>query len=79
MSMSPQEIEEQRKLLKEVLPPSVANGLCELALDGLKFRGWVDGASRCPSIVATALAHCTKPEQYRKVLEDLLASGKIRA
>ena len=51
--------------------------LYELALDGIKFRAWVWGASHRPSVVAKALAPCLTVDDYRRAIEGLLARGEI--
>lgn len=75
--MTPQEIEDTRKLLKEVLPPSVANNLCALALDGILFRAWINGAQSNACLLATSLANCATAQEHRAAITKLIASGKI--
>lgn len=54
------------------------NLLCELALDGLRFRMWIAGAVTCPSALVRALSLCTTPAEYRKAIDGLIASGKLK-
>lgn len=77
--MTPEQVEDQRKLLREVLPENVANELCELALDGLRFRVWCEGASNrtAPGIgrLAQLLAKCITPQMYREAIDKFIVEG----
>lgn len=77
--MTAAEIEDQRKQLREVLPENVANELCELALDGLRFRFWIEMASG-PGIVrlAKAIARYITPNQYRTAIDGLIVEEARR-
>lgn len=78
-TMTPADIEQTRKWLSSggALKSDTSQALCELALDGLKFRAWANGASSKPSVVAVALAPCSTLHDFRLAIERLLADGKI--
>lgn len=50
--------------------------LCELALDGLRFRIWCEGASSFskPGIceLAKLLTYCHTPQQYRDAIDQFI-------
>lgn len=77
--MTAAEIEDQRKQLREVLPENVANELCELALDGLRFQFWIEAASG-PGIcgLAKGIANCITPNQYRTAIDKLIVEKARR-
>ncbi len=48
--------------------------LCELALDGLRFRIWIEGASHGGDIIRLAklLTDCVQPEHYRAAIDRFI-------
>jgi hypothetical protein len=83
--MKPERIEEWRKLYAMDLDspiPALREAaiekmeLLELALDGLRFRAWCEGASTFskPGILelATLLAKCNTPLMYREAIDKFL-------
>lgn len=77
--MTPQEIERFRQTLREHYSTDIVNSLCELALDGLKFRFWCEGATHTPGRLASALANCVTVDQYRRAIDKLIAPGSVGA
>ena len=75
--MNAGEIERLRQVLRGRIDPDLANRLCELALDGLKFRAWCEGATRTPARFATGLAGCLTVKDYRTAIERLMHPGLI--
>lgn len=73
VEMTPERIEEFRKASGE-------DGLCELALDGLRFRAWINGIADLATIceVAKAIAYARTPNQYRTAIDGLIGKGRIR-
>lgn len=74
-TLTPEQIEQIRQhglAAADTLPL-----LCELALDGLRFRVWCEGASDTVSDVgisrlAKLLANCLKPQQYRAAIDQFI-------
>lgn len=65
--MTPDLIEALRKQ-----NPLMPSELFALALDGLRFRLWVELASTQPAAVAVALASSTRPADYRRAIDSLI-------
>lgn len=76
MSVTTDYIEEMRRY-------GADQALCELALDGLRFRAWCEGASTFSnpgvSALAKLLANCTKPQDYREAIDRFLVMKTKRA
>lgn len=83
--MNPERIEEWRKLYMLDLDspiPALREAaierleLLELALDGLRFRAWCEGASTFskPGIceLAKLLTYCTTPLMYREAIDKFI-------
>lgn len=74
--VTPQRIEELRCELLAANGDNIvdeeSNALCELALDGLRFRKWIELASTRPGLVASTLAPCTIPKDYRRAIDKLI-------
>ncbi len=82
--MTPQEIESWRRTLVHDFPLEDMNGLCELALDGLRFRAWCNGATPGGGVstMAKLLANCTTPQMYREAIDKFIvarAKGELSA
>jgi hypothetical protein len=72
--VTPEDIERARLALSE-RGFSDVNQLCELALDGLRFRAWIEGASYEPAGVARALAYCLSPQDYRTAIDGIIVAN----
>lgn len=51
--------------------------LNEDAIDAALFRFWIRMATDKPSKVASAIAHCTSPDEYRAALTSLASKERI--
>jgi hypothetical protein len=85
-ALTPEQIEEWRKFYQSKFDsapvPQLQQAaleqiqLCELALDGLRFRVWCEGAStfNAPGIceLATLLAKCNTPLMYREAIDKFI-------
>lgn len=77
--MTAAEIERLRLgLAQHYTEESTINDLCALALDGLRFRIWIDEATHRPGRVAKALADCLTPNQYRTAIDSLIVASARR-
>lgn len=73
-SLTPEMIEACR--MNPTLAMVSRQKLAELALDGLRFRAWCEGASSfgSPGItdLAKLLANCTTPMMYREAIDKFI-------
>ena len=80
--MKPDEIEQWRVTLAHTFAGCGTEQLCELALDGLRFRAWCEGASDTTWGVlrlAKLLAKCIKPQEYREAVDKFIVERAKRA
>jgi hypothetical protein len=90
--LTPSEIDEWRKIWMQDVDshvPALRDAamqrlqLCELALDGLRFRVWCEGATPGGGIctMASLLAKCVTPQMYREAIDKFIvmrAQGKVQ-
>lgn len=85
--MTPERIEQWRQVWaaeSNSIAPEIRQAadekreLCELALDGLRFRAWCEGASYAPGELASLLAHAIKPEAYRAAIDQFIVNRAKR-
>jgi hypothetical protein len=75
--VTPEAIEKFRKEIVGI------DELCELALDGLRFRVWCEGASDMTSGVgvgrlAVLLCECQTPQDYRAAIDRFIVERARR-
>lgn len=75
-NLTPEEIGKLAKTLRDHYSAGTVDELADLALDGLRFRFWIELASTRPSAVVDALLRCTKVEDYRRAIDGLIVKTK---